>query len=86
MFNVRLFFIFWRHLWASGYVHPRMGRLAQTTTEYGTGNQRAIVARTFWKNGSRYGGSLFLSQINKIKKGKEKNLNPEIHILERRTN
>lgn len=62
MFNVRLFFIFWRHLWASGYVHPRMGRLTRTTTEYGTGNQRAIVAGTFWKNGSRYGGSLFLSQ------------------------
>jgi len=63
-----------------------MGRLAWITTEYGTGNQRAIVARTFWKNGLRYGGSLFLISNKQNKKGKEKNLNPEIHILERRTN
>ena len=48
-----------------------MGRLAQTTTEYGTGNQRAIVARTFWKNGLRYGGSLFLISNKQNKKGKE---------------
>jgi len=50
-----------------------MGRLAQITTEYGTGNQRAIVARTFWKNGLRYGGSLFLisNKQNKKRKGKE---------------